>query len=370
MKKTLRLLSIVTLGTMTYIMFGGSCLPKTIIPVNGLLFNKVFKTTVDDSLASKMLTNPTDRGVLNLFEIYKDKKNDTETLTEITRKYSADVATLYYLQRIYQSEINRDAQDLYLTYFENQSTNAPQNEFDKLKEYIVVFVPGLAYKEDTTTGADFARQRRLLISKGIKNELIEVGEWDLAEENAKKVAKRLKIISEQNEKIILVSASKGSLETAIALGKILKPEETKSIKSWINVGGILRGSPIADNYLKFPKCWLAKIMLWTKGKKINIVQDMSYKSRKESFSQLQFPKNIKIISFVGAPLATKINKEIKSRYCSMIGLGPNDGLTPLADETIENGMIVSEIGLDHYFRDENIDKKTLALALVAVKIQD
>ena len=46
--------------------------------------------------------------------------------------------------------------------------------------------------------------------------------------------------------------------------------ETKNIKAWINVGGILRGSPIADNYLKAPKKLFAKFMLWIKGKKINI----------------------------------------------------------------------------------------------------
>jgi len=355
---------------MTYILLGGSCLPKTTISVDGFLFGKQFKTTVDNSLAKLMLTNPLDSKVLNLFTFYNSKSLDTKTLSEITKKYSADVATFYFLQKSYQDEDNKEAQDLYSTYFEKQSSTNNNKELEELKEYLVVFVPGLAYKQDTTTGADFARQRRLLTSNGILNELIEIGEWDLADDNAKMIANRLKELSEIYKKIILVSASKGGLETAIALGKILKPEETKSIKSWINVGGILRGSPIADNYLKFPKRWFAELMLWTKGKKIDIVQDMSYKNRKESFSQLQFPQNIKVINFVGAPLATKIDKEIKSRYCSLINLGPNDGLTPLIDGTIERGIIVSEVGLDHYFRDTDIDKKTLALALVAVKIQD
>jgi hypothetical protein len=370
MKRTFRTLSIMALAIMTYVLLSGSCLPKVTIAVNGLLFGRELNTTVDDILASKMLTNPQDNNVLSLFDLYKERNLDTETLAEITKKYSADVATLYFLQKTYQSEANKVAQDLYLNYLENQVNNISQEEFSQLQTYHIVFVPGLAYKEDTTTGADFARQRRLLTQQGIKNELIEVGEWDLAEDNAQVIATQLKMISQHSEKIIVVSASKGGLETAIALGKILKPEETTSIKSWINVGGILRGSPIADAHLTFPKCWLAEIMLWTKGKKMDLVQDISYESRKEYFKQLQFPKNIKIISFVGAPLATKINKEIKSRYCSMIKLGPNDGLTPLADETIAHEIVVSEVGLDHYFRDKNIDKKTLALALVAVKMQE
>lgn len=369
MGKKIKILCISSIGIMAYILFSGNCLSKTSIVAEGFLLGKPLNTTVDDSLAKLMLTHPQDEKVLNLFNLFKDKPLDTKTLSELKESYSTDVATLYFIQRAYQNRENQLAQDLYASYFEQQKSAINSAELKNLQAYFIVFVPGLAYKEDTTTGADFARQRKLLTSYGIQNALIEIGEWDLADNNANIIATYLKILSEKHSKIMVVSASKGGLETGIALGKILKPEETNSIKAWINVGGILRGSPIADNYLTPPKCWFAGLMLWTKGKKMNIVEDMSYKKRKVSFSELKFPKNIKIVNFVGAPLATKINKEIKSRYCSIIALGPNDGLTPIADEVTDNGIIVSEIGLDHYFRDANIDKKTLALALMAVKIQ-
>jgi hypothetical protein len=236
-----------------------------------------------------------------------------------------------------------------------------------LKGHHVVFIPGLAYKEDTTTGADFACQRRLFSAFDISNELIETKEWGLSEDNTQIVADRIKVLSRNYNKIMLVSASKGSLETAVALGKILTPEETRSVTSWISVGGILRGSPIADNYLSTPKCWFAEMMLWMKGNKIDLVQDMSYKKRSEDFKSFVFPDHLRIIHFVGAPLSTEISKEIKGRYCSMKELRPNDGITPIADEITENGIVISELGLDHYFRDNDIDKKTLALALVAIE---
>lgn len=370
MKKKLKFLLILAIGIMSYVIFSGSCVPKTSIPVDGFLFEKQFKTTVDGSLAELMLINPQTEKVLNLFSAFKNKPLDTKTLSEIKEKHSTDVATFYFVQRAYQNKSNKIAQDLYVSYFEKQSANDVSQELQNLKEYFIAFVPGLAYKQDTTTGADFARQRRLLTSNGISNGLIEIGEWDLVDNNAIIIANYLKDLGTKHKKIIIVSASKGGLETGIALGKVLKVEETKSIKAWINVGGILRGSPIADNYLKAPKKWFAKFMLWTKGKKMDIVEDMSYEKRKISFNGLKFPENVKIINFVGAPLATKIDKEIRSRYCSMISFGPNDGLTPLADEVTDNGIIISEIGLDHYFKDENIDRKTLALAMVAAKIQN
>ena len=169
---------------------------------------------------------------------------------------------------------------------------------------------------------------------------------------------------------MLVSASKGGLETAIALGEKLEPDEISSVKSWVSVGGILRGSPIADSYLKAPKCWIAEFMLWTKGKNIDLVKDISYNKRTIQFEELKIPMHIKILHFVGTPLATKISKEIKNRYCSMSDFGPNDGLTPIADEITEQGFVVTELGLDHYYRDDLIDKKTLALAYVAVKLEE
>jgi hypothetical protein len=317
-----------------------------------------------------MITDPQDTSVINLFRSYQDKPLDTKTLSDLTANYSADVATFYFLQEVYRDTNNKQAQDYYTSYLHRQLTGSIGPELETLQKYFVVFVPGLAYKEDTSTGANFDRQRQLLISNGVQNELVETGEWDLVEVNASRVAVKLKELSEQHENIIVVSASKGGLETALALGRLMKPEETNSIKAWISVGGILRGSPVADDYLTAPKSWFAEFILWTKGKTRDVIQDMSYKRRSEEFKHLQFPDNIKIIHFIGAPLATRIDKKIESRYCSMIKLGPNDGLTPLADEITKNGIVVFELGLDHYFRDPNIDTKTLALALVAAKIQN
>lgn len=369
MKRFFALLILVTMGVATFMFFRSNCLPEESIPVDGFLFGRSFKTTVDHRLAKLMLTDPQDQSVVSFVNTYKDRPLNTATLAEITTEFSPDVATLYFLQRAYQETENKRAQDLYRQYFERQLSGDAAGELAELKKFHVVFVPGLAYLEDPTTGADLSRQRRLLTSYGITNELIKTGEWDLVEKNARLIADRLREISKSQERILLVSASKGGLETAIAIGRILKPEETGGIKAWVSVGGILKGSPIADDYLTEPKCWLAQFMLWTRGKGINIVQDISYERRKLDFESLNIPKNIKTIHFVGAPLASKIGDEIKSRYCSLLKYGPNDGLTPLADEVTKNGMIVSEIGLDHYYRDPEIDKKTLALALAAVSIQ-
>lgn len=365
MKRTIHFIILSTIGMMTYILLGASCLPKNTLTAEGYFIGKFIQTTVDHQFAKTLIEKPNDKSVHSFFNKYDAYELNTETLSQISKEYSNDVATFYFAQRLYNNSNNKFCQDLYY-----QSINQSEEElYNGLKDYHIVFIPGLGYKEDTTTGANFARQRRILDKFNLSNELIEIEEWGLSENNAQIIASKLKSINKKHKNIMLVSASKGGLETAIALGDILEPEEISSIKSWVSVGGILRGSPIADSYLKAPKCWIAEFMLWTKGKNIDIVKDISYNMRTSEFEKLKLPSHIKIIHYVGTPLATNISKEIKNRYCSMKDFGPNDGLTPIADEITKQGFVVTELGLDHYYRDDLIDKKTLALAYVAVKLE-
>lgn len=353
------------------LLLGGSCLPQTTYSAEGDIVGRKISTVVDSKLAQLLIANPSDSLVVRLSDLFKDRTINNELLTEITERYSPDVATLFFLKQTYQHKKNKTSQDYYNYAVEKLIHDSTISEIERLKDHLIVFVPGLAYKEDTTTGADFARQRRLLDSLGVNHHLIETEEWGLSDTNAAIITSELRRICKIHSKIIIVSASKGGLETAIALGKLLSPEETIPIKAWVSVGGILRGSPIADQYLCWPNCWFAQAMLWMKGKGISLVEDISHSKRSAEFQSLVFPQNVRVIHFVGAPLSTQISSEIESRYCSLISTkGPNDGLTTLPDEVTEDGIIISEIGLDHYFRDPNIDVKTIALACAAIANTD
>lgn len=362
MKRILQFFVLAIAGLSVYVLFGSSCVPKTSIQVTGRLFSRPLEVTVDHELAKLMLTVPSSAAVSDFYSANNNKPLNTSTLAGIASDYSMDVATLYFLQRAYMNKFNRQAQDLY-HHFLDQLKSEKADQLAPLKDYYVAFVPGLDY-HDSTNGGNFARQRRLLDRGGIQNELIQTNSWGLTDENAALIAKRLNELSALHSSILLVSASKGGLEVAVALGKLMSPGETKAIKAWVSVGGILNGSPVADTYLCWPKCWVAEIGLLTVGQKINLVKDVSYRKRTEDFQGLQFPENVKRIHFVGAPLATQIDKRIRGNYCSIKKFGPNDGITPLADEITDGGIIVSELGFDHYFRHPEIDKKTIALSLV------
>lgn len=366
MKRLFPLLGSVVIVIVFFILLGSSRIPKSNFYVKGTLFNRPFESTVDAELAKQMLCCPHDSMVMDLFNKYKNKPLNTSTLSEISHTYSMDIASLYFVQSLYNLPKNKKAQDLYSFYIDKISSNKQIDELKELKEHYIVFIPGMAYKDIPSTGAHFKRQRKLLNAYGIANELINTRQWGVIENNADIITQRLKVLCQKHKKIILVSTSKGGLETAIVLSDKLTNEETSSIKAWISVGGILKGSPIADYFLEPKKTGIAKLFLWTKNEKIDMVKAMSYNDRCKNFEKIKFPDHIKIIHYVGVPLSTKIRTKIKTRHNYMLPLGPNDGLTPLADELSQKGLVISEVGLDHYFDDPNSDIKAIALALTSI----
>ena len=292
---------------------------------------------------------------------------NSEILAKITKMHSMDIASYFFLQFHYNKAQNKLAYQTYLRHLHNIEQQVSMEDFTALQAYYIAFVPGFGYKEDTTTGADFARQRALLSEKKIPHQLIEIDEWGLAEDNAKFVANSLRKINAQHQNIIIVSASKGGLETCIALGKYLKPKEVSNVKHWISVGGILRGSPLADPYLSGYKYWFAKFMLFIKRKPSHFLKEISFQYRNKSYASLNFPKHIQRVHFVGIPLSNDIGEKIQKRHESLVpDYGPNDGLTPISEELTEGGLVIAELGLDHYFQDPQIDQKTIALALMAI----
>ncbi|MFQ5995632.1 MAG: hypothetical protein ACE5K1_11125 [Acidiferrobacterales bacterium] len=231
----------------------------------------------------------------------------------------------------------------------------------------MTFVPGYAYEKDPTTGADFARQRRLLDHAGLQTVLIETDGLANVEDNARVVAEQIMRLAQRHRPIVLVSTSKAGAEVALALGRELTPQESRSVVAWISVGGILRGSPYADWVSKWPRNWAAGLVFWSQGLKPKVISNLTTTQRRPVFESLSFPDHILMVQWVGAPLSGHIKKYARHRYKVIKKIGPNDGLTLLADEIIPGGVVITAVGLDHYYRDPEIDLKTFALANVVLE---
>jgi hypothetical protein len=221
---------------------------RTGIPVDGEIAGQTVHTTVDalpakryleDHLPRRQPLDEHDRAIAHALTEADSAPLTRPALQMLTARLSTDLATLYLVDRLYAEHNNRRLQN---AFHERASllrellpTRVPAVP-DALRSFLLVFVPGYAYKLDTTTGADFSRQRVLLEMAGFETVLIETDELGLVETNAAVIAREIVRLSKLRRSVVLVSASKGGPEVALALGEILRPDETNHVKAWISIG--------------------------------------------------------------------------------------------------------------------------------------
>jgi len=355
-----------------------ACQSAARFPVAGTLAGQHVATTVDSDLAKYYLERYLDgRRVNPRYDAAIDTASadghadplGRDTLKRLSEEYSIDFATIHFVARLYAQPTNRRVQDAFHQYLHRLTalgTTPVMSMPDTYKAYRLVFVPGYAYKKDQTTGADFARQRRLMMREGFQALLIETDELGTVEDNATIVAAELVRLSEQHSKVILISTSKAGPEVALAVGERLPARALGHVQAWISIGGLLRGSPYADRWLRWPKSWLAHLAFRFEGLRPNVIHNLSTPVRRAAFARLSFPPHILMLQYVGVPLSGHIDSYVSGRYRALQPLGPNDGLTLLADELVPGGLVVTDVGLDHYYRHPEIDLKSLALAYVVL----
>lgn len=290
--------------------------------------------------------------------------------TERAASSDVDEATRAFVERLRSEPRNAALSRRYGDILERLASGGADGEaaLRALRRFTVLFVPGFAWASDPSTGADFARQRALLARHGVENALLEIEEDGRVVDNARQITQRLRDWGTRRPRLVVVSASKGSAEAALALGSLLSPEEVAPIAGWVSVGGLLRGSPYVDRALSGPRRWMGRLVFGFKGLSFDAVTDLSTAARREAMARLALPEHAVKVALVGAPLSSTIGREARGRFETLAAYGPNDGLTLLEDELIPGGLALVETGLDHYFRDPRIDLKTLALAAVVAEM--
>jgi hypothetical protein len=288
----------------------------------------------------------------------------------LSERFSVDLATLVLIGALAEQPDNARAMALFraqlarLRALDEAGRRACVAAFDLPT---ALFAPGWFYGSQPGTGADFARQRALLDRLGVENRLIPVLDSGTVEQNALIIARDVRRLDAAGRRVILVSVSKGGPEVAHALGAVLKPDETAAVEAWVNVGGLLKGAPLADWAGVWPRSWLTRLYYWWRGQDPDgSIASLRSERSAARFAKETIPQHILILNFVGIPLSGDISPGDAFAYRHTSLAGPNDGLAPIADEMAHGGLTIVQVGLDHYFLDPEIDLKTLAMALTVM----
>jgi hypothetical protein len=293
---------------------------------------------------------------------------DRDFLAQLSARFSPDFASLYLAQRLAQEKVSRPIRALFereLAAIRRARTTADRQPPTR---YSLLFVPGWDYAHTAAiTGADFARPRRLLASVGFDNRLIEVPSNGSVETNAAAVARTLRDYAGSGRKLIVVSTSSAGPAVAQALGEILADENLCHVHAWLNIGGLLRGTAIADHYMRWPRRWWSRLYAWLQGWPWEAIESMSVAPSRERFARLRLPAHVLTINYVGIALSGSVTSLARDNYTVLRSGGPNDGLTYAVDALVPDTATIVALGRDHYLaEDPELDLKTLALARTLV----
>ncbi len=342
------------------------------LPVRGEVAGQTVDTMVDSEAARYYLAHylrgerrePTYDAAFDALHAEPSEALPTRArLKALSERYSPDFAALFFVQRLETHAPNRPLRTAFEREFARLRAGAPARD-PRFAGYLVLFVPGWDYMYSSViTGADFALPRQRLAEAGLDNRLVEIPPHGAVEDNATVIAREIEQRRGGGKKLIVVSTSSAGPAVALALGERLPAAATLHVRAWINVGGILQGTPVADRHLGFPLSLLARPYAWIMGWPWEAVESMSTARSRERFARLRLPAHLLTINYFGVPLSGQVTPLAIDNYLAMRPDGPNDGLTLIADALVPDSPSLAALGRDHFLaEDPEIGLRTLALA--------
>lgn len=216
----------------------------------------------------------------------------------------------------------------------------------------LIIVPGMFYKEYPEMGGDGLFIKTIAEKFNFEYELVELKSRGSVLQNKNLLKEKLR--NEKHGNIWIISFSKGSTETRLCLEELSTEKFPASIKGWVSISGLIRGTFLADDKLRSP---LAKALWRTTAQIIGvnhiITKEMS--SRESVLRRKIFvPPNLEIIHIAGLPLASHLQPMLIQRYEKLSQFGPNDGIITLSDFLEVPGHVYPLWGADHFFRLHSI----------------
>jgi hypothetical protein len=328
-------------------------------------------TTVDSALARDLLMTGIRPALAGLDCHSLGDLPSAASLREITAAYSTDTATAILLKCLVEVPEIRHSQALFLTELENRHNGHDvQAGFvsARAEHYTILFVPGWGYLSNgDETGSDLRRPRDIIAAMGFETHLVPIADFGSVEENARTIADHLRVQLRRGARIILASASSGGPAVALALGDPAIAEHPL-LAGWINICGVLRGSPMVDRFLPWPKSLLPRLVAMFEGWTYKEFLSLSRSRGGSRFDQFERPPQLTILNYIGIPFSGQLSPTGRRFYTMLRDMGPNDGLT-LITEALAPGYTVMAVGSDHFIReDPDIDMKTAALVPVLLRL--
>jgi len=287
--------------------------------------------------------------------------SELETITSadlraLTAAHGIDFATAVLYDRLRRSETH----GAYIARIEAALEEpAPRHH---LRGVTFAIAPGAFWREMPHIDADGRLLRSVAEAMGCRTALIPVPSTGALRDNARQILNWLRQAGDGP--IILCSLSKGSADVRLAMEA--EPAAFHSVRAWINVCGLVTGTPLADYLLG--RRWhatLVKLLFWFRGFEFQMIRDLRHGPPGPLAGPFHVPRHIAVRSVVAYPLERHIvNRRTRRWRRPLARHGPNDGGMLLHDVTALPGLVYPVWGADHRLQPPGVDLRPLAASLL------
>jgi hypothetical protein len=352
------------------------------IRASGIVHGQRIDTYVDSELAAEYLAHLSTEGAQGSRAPYEAPTQlppcsqaslGRDALRALSVSTSIDVASLYAAHCLI--EANRALHHTFEQLFADVAA-LPEPAMARragllsaLDGLAVLVVPGWDYvRSGATTGGDLARQLELLAELGVPHTRVAIDPTGEVRENARVIGAEITRMSRLHDGLIVASASSGGPAVALALGDRALPSARRSVRAWLNLGGILGGVPLIDAYGKRLRYPVLRGFAALSGWPMESVASMSADASRRRLDTLELPRDITVVNYIGVPMSGDISRRAQFFYGTLRKYGPNDGITLVTDPILPGTQTLVHLGQDHFFADApDLDTRALALLLLTAQ---
>jgi hypothetical protein len=225
----------------------------------------------------------------------------------------------------------------------------------------VLVVPAGFYQEYPELGGDGRLACRIAGEFGLESRVLPLESRGSVRDNAAVI--RREMAAEREGPAIVISLSKGSADFRLALAE--GGPEFRTVRAWVQICGVVRGSPLVDMKLG-GGMWhqaVARGSMACLGVRFGVLRELAHGPGSLLAAPVEVPTGVEVISVVGFPLTSHLTGRTRARHQRLAHLGPNDGTTLLRDAVLEPGLVYPVWGGDHYFRVPEVSRLLYRLFL-------
>jgi len=233
---------------------------------------------------------------------------DAATLRQITTQEGVDFATALLFDRFR----NSDRHSAFIRQIDALCNALRSHERPRINARVVI-VPAALYVERPDMGSDGRMIREIAEDFGCRTGLVPLASLGSVSENGRRLAAWL--AQQRDEKLILVSLSKGGADLKLALQSPDAPRLFRNVVAWINVCGPLNGSLMADWILANRlRAWLFRFQYWVQRRDFGFISELRHDAPSTLDLPPRLPSSMRMISLVGFPLRRHMTTPF-SRFC-------------------------------------------------------